>query len=192
MDLQIDVLQSLYNHVRSELARVRIDLEVPDSDGNYPTNIANFIEAIPKSRISDLTKYNCFLKDAGWDEETVEETRKTFAAFSGQLARLPRITREFLAIMIERRETRDSDRVEINADKLQRISRYPDQEGELRILQNYGFIWADEPDQPGESYHWRIVFPGTPSQFKLAFLNYLETNKIPLNKPLVSLDFSAF
>jgi hypothetical protein len=191
MDLQIDVLQSLYNHVRSELARVRIELEVPDADGNYPTNVADFIEAIPKPRMSDLTKFNSFLKESGM-AEPIDKTRKTFTKFSANLAKLPRITREFLTVMIERREIGATDHVEINADKLKRISRYPDIEGELRVLRNYDFVWLDEPSEEGDSYHWRISFPGTSSDFEPLFLDYVETNNIPLNKPLVSLDFSAF
>jgi hypothetical protein len=50
-----------------------------------------------------------------------------------------------------------------------------------------------EPNNPGESYHWRISFPGTKSsEFGLLFLDYVEINGISLNRPLVSLDFSAF
>jgi hypothetical protein len=51
-------------------------------------------------------KYNGFLNDAGWEEEPITDARKNFAAFSANLAKLPRITREFFAIMIERREIR--------------------------------------------------------------------------------------
>jgi hypothetical protein len=191
MDLQIDALQGLYNHVRSELARVRIELEVPDADGNYPTNITNFIEAIPKPQMSDLTKYNGFLKEAGVPEP-IEKTCETFIKLSANLSKLPRITREFFTVMIERREIGATDRVEINADKLDRISRYADKEGELRVLKNYDFVWLDDPNEPGGSYHWRIRFPGTPPDFKLLFLDYVEANEIQLSKPLVSLDFSAF
>ena len=52
--------------------------------------------------------------------------------------------------------------------------------------------YLDEPDSPGESYHLRISFPGTPSQFELEFLDYVEKNGAALSRPLVTLDFSAF
>ena len=197
MDLQIDVLQSLYNYVRAEFARVRIDLEIPDSDGKYPTNVADYIETIPKPQMSDLTKFNHYLEEAGLGE-AIEKTCETFKSFSKNLAKLPRITREFLSVMIERRETerRDgigwTDRIEINVDKFKRISRYPDHEGELRVLETYGFVFLDEPDGERESHYWRISFPGTPADFEMMFLEYAEANRIPLNRPLVSLDFSSF
>jgi hypothetical protein len=100
--------------------------------------------------------------------------------------------------MIERRETErrhgfsGSDRIEINADKLERITRYPDREGELRVLKAYNFIDLDESERLEESNYWRISFPGTPGDFELMFLDYSEKNGIPLIRSLVSLDFSGF
>jgi hypothetical protein len=147
--------------------------------------------------MSALTKFNTFLEEAGVGEP-IETTRATFEALSRNLAKLPRITREFLAIMIERRETETrggigaSYYVEINADKLARISRYSDLDGELRVLSSYNFIYIDEPNEPGESAYWRITFPGTPSEFEPLFVEYVQTNGIVLGRPLVTLDFSAF
>ena len=197
MDVQIDVLQTLYDYVRVELARVRIELEIPDADGKYPTNVADYIEAIPKPQMSDFTKFNRHLDEAGLSEP-IEKTRQSFGLLSKNLAKLPRITREFLTLMIERRETESrggvgsTDQVEINSDKLARISRYPDQDGELRVLQAYKFIFFDEPHFQGESGHWRISFPGTSDYFELKFLEHAYANGIPLNRPLVTLDFSGF
>lgn len=195
MDLPIDVLQSIYNHIRAEIARVRIDLEIPDAEGNFPTNIADYTEAIAKPRMSDLTKFNAYLGVDG-DREPIETTRAALEALSKNLAALPRITREFLAVMIERRETEDRPGrrgdIEINADKLERISRYPDFEGELRVLSSYGFVHLDEPTESGESHYWQIRFPGTPGDYELFILDYIEKHDIALNGPLVSLDFTAF
>jgi len=196
MDLPVDVLQRIYDHVRSELARIKIELEIPDADGKYPTSLTDYIEAIPKPQMSDLVKFNKLLEDEGLGEE-LEKTRETLATLSSALAKLPRITREFLAMLIERRETEHrrgigySDRVEINADKLNRISHYPDNDGELRVLDTYGFVSFDEPDQHGESAYWRARLPGFSTECLFVLLQYLETNGIPLSRPLVALDFSG-
>lgn len=197
MDLPVDVLQAVYNHVRSELARIKIELEIPDADGKYPTTLADFIEAIPKPQMSDFTKFNKLLEDEGLGEN-LEQTRKSFATLTAALAKLPRITREFLVMLIERRETErrrpigGNDHVEINADKLVRISRYPDNDGELRVLDSYGFVLFDEPDEPGESAYWRVLLPGLELEGFLALLEHTETIGIPLSRPLVALDFSDF
>jgi hypothetical protein len=88
MDLPIDTLQALYNYVRAELTRVRIDLEIPDADGKYPTNVADYTEAIPRPQMSDLTKFNLYLKAKGVGEP-IETTRESFGKLSKNLAKLP-------------------------------------------------------------------------------------------------------
>jgi hypothetical protein len=197
MDLPVDVLQLLYNHVSSELARIKIELELPDAEGKYPTTLADFIEAIPKPQMSNFVKFNKLLEEHGLVEE-LEKTQKSFTALSGSLTKLPRITREFLVMLIERRETErrrpfgGTDYIEINADKLTRISRYPDNCGELRVLGSYGFIHFDEPDERGESAYWRVYLPGLELEGFLALLEYVDTGGIPLSRPLVALDFSDF
>lgn len=197
MDLRVDVLQLVYNHFRRELARIKIELEIPDVDGKYPTTLADFIEGIPKPRISDLVKFNKVLEIQGIGED-LEKTQNAFATLSAALTKLPRITREFLVMMIERRETerkarlKSVDHIEINADKLARISRYPDNDGELRLLDAFGFVRFDEPDQHGECAHWRIFLPGLTSEGRLIFLEFAEKKGITLSRALVALDFSDF
>lgn len=197
MDLPIDVLQTLYNYVRAELAHVKIDLEIPDETGKYPTNIADYIEAIAKPTMSDFVKFNAYLEESGM-REALPDTVERFVELSRELAKLPRITREFLTFMIERREEQGRhglgwiDRIEINADKLQRLSRYPETEGELRVLQSYDFISPDEPTDQGESWHWRVALPGCPTDVAMLFLEFANANEIPLARPIMSLDFTGF
>lgn len=197
MDLEADVLQTLYSHIRSEVMRVRIELELPDTEGNFPTSVLKYIEEVPRPRMSDWAAYRKFVADEGLGEFAIE-AEDDFRKLSAALVKLPRITREFLAVMIERRETESrrrfggSDQMEINADRLARISSYPDTEGELRLLETYAFIYFDEPTERQESGYWRIGFPEVSDHFEDMFVDYVEKKSIPLTRPLVSLDFSDF
>lgn len=197
MNLSVGELQSLYKFIRDELARVRIELEIPDADGNYPTNVADFVEVIPQPRLSDFKKFNLFLSDSG-DEVPTDKMSETFAALSKSLAKLPRVTREFLTVMIQRRETDRpagfgySDCIEVNVDKLKRILSYPDSDGELRVLQACNFVRYDEPTEHNSSAHWRILFPGVSEELLLSIVQFVEDNGINLVSPLVHLDFGDF
>lgn len=88
-----------------------------------------------------------------------EDAEAEFRALAAELAKLPRITREFFSVLIERRDIDrrrpiSFNRFRINTDRLDRISSsYPDMEGELRILQAHNFIRFVEPSEPGESAH---------------------------------------
>lgn len=106
--------------------------------------------------MSDLTVYRTFVSQEG-HENYAKAANSDFEKLSSALIKLPRITREFLALMIKRRESErrhglgGSDQMEINADKLARISRYPDTTGELRLLETYAFIFYEEPIEQNES-----------------------------------------
>ncbi|UPK26558.1 hypothetical protein [Bradyrhizobium sp. 195] len=196
MDLPVDVLQTLYNHVRAELARVRIELEIPDENGRFQTNVADYIEAIPKPRMSDLSKFKAYLRAEGLDDLT-GKGEADFKRVSENLAKLARITREFLTMMIERRETEQRrgstwHGMEINVDRLDRISSYPDSEGEVRLLREYNFIDLSDPDDENDSRYWYIYFAGTSEGFEYELVDYAKQNGIPLARPLVNLDFSEF
>ena len=48
LGLPLDKLQVLHTYITREVARVKIELEVPDQNGQYQTNLDKYIEAIPK------------------------------------------------------------------------------------------------------------------------------------------------
>lgn len=196
MGLPLDELHGLYNYVRTEMTRVRIDLEIPDENGKFPTNLADFAEKIPRPAMSNLKKFNAYLREDGLDEP-LETTRAEIERFSNNLAKLPRITREYFQLMVERRETEKRSGMfghyeRINAHKLDRITRYPDAKGELAILKDYGFVDIEEPDEPGQSPFWSLGAPRMASEFFSAIIDFAEKNRIPLGKPLVALDFRDF
>jgi hypothetical protein len=51
MDLKLDDLQRLFELVKSQVVRVKIELETPAPDGTFPTSMKDYIEAVPKPRI---------------------------------------------------------------------------------------------------------------------------------------------
>ena len=57
MYLEIDKLQLLSELISREFARVTIELEIPDKDGKYQTNIDKYVENIPKERFSGVSAY---------------------------------------------------------------------------------------------------------------------------------------
>ena len=56
MSLKIEALTDLAEYVTRESRRVRIELEIPDEQGNFSTSINHLIEALPQQ--SSLTRRN--------------------------------------------------------------------------------------------------------------------------------------
>ncbi|WP_176091007.1 SMEK domain-containing protein [Burkholderia ambifaria] len=198
LGLPLDKLQNLHTYITREVARVKIELEVPDQNGQYQTNIDKYIEAIPKESLEGVAAYHKFHTNKSEPYgQTEVETEGDFKKFIRTLKKLPRITRQFYAFLLERGEWDDRGRGTnryVNEDHLKRICKLPDMDGELRLLGEQGLCWWCEPDDHGESATWRInAHKGAESEYFIyEFLEYVSKKDLNLAKAIVSLDFSDF
>lgn len=194
MTLSIDALVDLADYVSRETRRVRIELEIPDEEGRFPTSIDNLIEALPRPQLSDAAKMKTYF-DGKNERIDRNEAEKTIAELSATLAKLPRLTREVFKFLVERRDEQKSgvsDSFRISDPKLRRIYRGDDLDGDLALLFEANLLSVNEPDNHGESHYWTIHFPGSDYNFNLLFIDYVSDLGLDLRKPLVTLDFSDF
>lgn len=198
LSLQIEQLQRLHDLVSKEVARVKIELEVPDKHGKFQTNIDSFIEQIPRERFEGINNYYGHLVSEAAKEKATydviqEDVEKDFKKFIKKLKGLPRISRQFYAFLLDRGEWNETNKF-INADYLDRICKFPDMQGELRLLATADLCWWEEPDEHGQSATWRIstVRMSKSYEFTWEFMDFLKQKGIALEKVVVSLDFSDF
>ena len=198
LSLPIDRLQELHDLVNKEVARVKIELEVPDKSGKYQTNIDSYIEQIQRERFEGIVAYYKFLKaeakkQSGTYDVSEEGVERDFKRLIKKLKSLPRISRQFYAFLLARGEWDDTDRF-INADYLQRVCSFSDMAGELKLLTTAGLCWFQNTDEDGESATWRIdtVSNAKSREFTWEFMDYVKQKNLNLDKVVVSLDFSDF
>lgn len=201
ISLPLDRLQALYDLVRRNLTRIRIELEIPDEDGNFATSIDSYIERIPKPQFSDFKKYYAYQQGVEENfEHSLSEVREHFKSFAHKLAELPRITREFYAFLLERRERDDKKTPSgsfyraclwFNYNKLVRTCKFPGLREELILLDEHGFADIEEQES-NQSPFVRIFAPIKNDGFIYEFVDYIEAKGIGYKKPVVSLDFSEF
>jgi len=195
MSLSIDDIVDLANYVTRETRRVRIELEIPNEDGQFPTNIDDLIEALPQPKSSDAAKMHAyFLQKTGddYDRAKLEECLKNL---STRLAKLPRQTREVFKFLVERRDDWTApmtDTFTFSDQKLRRIYRGDDLNGDLALLLDAGFLSFENSGFHREVDYWIIHFPGSEYSFHLTFIDYVNELHIDLRIPLVVLDFSGF
>lgn len=195
IEVPIDKLQTIYDYVRKELARVKIELEIPNENGEFSTTIRNYIEQIPKPTLTDFSiyyKYHTSTHEAF--ELSLEEVQEDFSVFSKELSKLPRITREFYAFLLERRdEDGDSDTYfRFNHNRLKRICHFSNFDEEITLLSEHGFVDLSEPDNYDESPYVRLFGKAKSYYFILEFVDFTESNGISFMKPIVNLDFSKY
>lgn len=194
MTLSIDKLVDLQGYISRETRRVRIELEIPDEEGRFPTGIDNLIEALPRPQLSDAAKIEAHFEAKRTPIDRAE-AEKAIAELSRRLSALPRLTREVFKFLLERKDDRSTgfdDSFRVSDPKLRRIYHGGDLDGDLALLSEAGLLSINEPDSPGEAYYWRIHFPGARESFHLVFTEYVKDLNLDLRKPLVTLDFSDF
>ncbi len=200
LDLPLVDLQKLYSLVTSEFVRVKIELEIPDQEGHFPTTINNYIEKPPSPKLGTFEKYCQFHQNEHPEFElTLQDVRKDFERLTQTLLQLPRITREFYAFLLKSRDTNlrghgigSTPSFSFNYDRLRRIYRHPDIEGEIRLLSDSGFVDFIRPDDRTESPYLRIFVISESDNFLFELVEYIEEKKIEYHPPIVNLDFSDF
>lgn len=193
----ISKLERIHDLCNRETARVRIELEIPNKDGVFPTNIADLAERIPVPRIGDGKAFYKFITEASGEEElSPKEISDYLKILSGKLSRLPRVTRDAFALMLDRRDgpigNNWGDGIWVNADKLARIFPSYDIDGDIRILREDGFMDYDEPEHRNISGRFRFYLPDEPHYFLMSLLDFCRQTGMALTKPLVALDFGDF
>ncbi|BAZ80483.1 SMEK domain-containing protein [Sphaerospermopsis kisseleviana CS-549] len=214
IDLPLDTLQSIHQYIKQEVVRVKIELEIPNQDGEFATSIKNYIEPIAKPKFNENSLrvyYEYYINNNfGGDDYSMDDIKQAFDFLAKELVKLPRITREFYAFLLERRDENSLQEAHggkfyyrFNEDRLRRICRYNDIDGEIRLLTKHEFISWDNPIPINEEYYtgwtessYRIYIPGDSKNYISSFIedlvNFVEKNNIGYQKPIVNLDFSNF
>jgi hypothetical protein len=198
IDLPLDRLKLLADYITAEVARVKIELEIPTAEGKYSTEIIDYIEKHQNPILGDCRTYWVFQKQENTRySQSLEEAREDLLAFAVRLSRLPRITREFLALLLERHDSVDP--LFINHDKLRRICRWPDIDGELRLLQAEELVRIDQHDESNLIPKIMIFISGTMGygkkinhDFHLQFMDYMSRKALCFQRVISQMNFEGF
>ncbi|WP_373168086.1 SMEK domain-containing protein [Bacteroides cellulosilyticus] len=135
--LDSEPLNSLYCLFNREFRQVTIELEEPDREGNYETSLYNQLERIPDKHPQNARKLTEFYGEPVIMDDLLELYRN--------LASVPRITREFLAIIADRGE-RSANGYRILPLTLKHSLHLSENElwGEIYILENANLLDSDE------------------------------------------------
>jgi hypothetical protein len=204
MDLPIDKLQVLHRLIRMNVVKVLIELELPDPEtGKFPTSGFDKWEVKPEPKVGDAKKF------AKWHSDEIDVTltskeiqtvQKDLVELCQRLRRLPRVTREFLVMLFERRSPHDSKRF-VDPWRVVRLATVEREYGgggkelmgELALLSDEGFaeINGEDPYECGEP-EIGMRIPADSDELALSFLAYVEAKKLDLRKVLGQIDLSEF
>ncbi|WP_331293262.1 MULTISPECIES: hypothetical protein [Methylobacterium] len=195
MSVDITTIQALHRKIADEQARVRIELE-PRLPTGFKTKASDFIEQIPDVQRSNAVLLATDVSTDGLFPDA-GEAQQALNNFIQKLKILPRLTREFLGWMYDHatwRRIEGGDYFWISVDLVARkASRLPSVDGEIRLLREFGFIYYDDPDEPGQSAHFSFGFPGAEqTNLAEAFRIFTRTHKIGVEGMYSSMNFTPF
>ena len=202
VSLDITNIQNIHTLVQNQTAKVKIELQTPDKEGNYPTSGYDFWESPPVPELGDGSKF------AAWELEKIQDDRKPsvneimavrndIEEIARRLYMLPRITREFFSILHERAEYkrhRFDEYPSIYYDVV--LKTYTDAQIEIDLLSSYGLISIDfenvfdEERIPGEIGLYMYTI--TNSGLSLGFHDFVKENNLTFRDVLGKVDFSGF
>lgn len=203
MDLEIGALKTLFDQVKNELVRVKMDLEIPNENGEFQTGISAFVEAIPRPHPTEAKVFYDFCVNADPDLSiSLGQMKQAFELLSKTLSRLPRLTREVFCFLVERRDDEEmrthgyghSPYYAFDLKRLTNICNVPDLKGELGLLDRHSLIRVTEHDEDSEGIQYvRIQSEiGEVPFFLMELVRFADEKGLSLKIPLVSLDFRAY
>ncbi|EAP9194282.1 hypothetical protein E8A45_22940 [Salmonella enterica] len=197
--LPLPTIQILHRLIQDQVAQVKIELEVPDKNGNYDTSGYTLWEALPVPKLGDGSSFAVWESTNSGIEPTedyVSSIKEDIMELSRRLHKLPRITREFFAMLHERADysnLRFREYPSLFVDSVNKT--YPNAQTELDLLQAQNLLYIDfEPLTFDEKYPGEIGLKmGLPNDsFRLGFYDFVIENKLSFRQVLGELDFSSF
>ena len=195
VDLDIDRLQKVHEIVRKESARVRVELELPDEKGNYPTSGYDKWEQTAKPKLTQGEAFIAHQVELGGEQLADKEIIAIgagLAELAKRLSGLPRITREFLAMLYERCEQKTGYRPRLKVSYVKRVYRGDDLEGEIELLKHADLIDIDADDGRPGAAEISLYMPGRSDYLRDGFLEYVKAKGLSLRKVIGEADLSAF
>ncbi len=196
MALELSDLQAVHRKLADEQRRIRIELEPELPDGTFATSVLQFIEARPTVKRSDASLFYDHPDVSGLFKDRAE-AQKGLDAFVDELARLPRLTREFYGWLIDEADQKSGfggAGLEINADYVDAKCRnMPNFMSEIRLLTARNFIDYDKEEGTNDSGVFRIFFPDAHrTSFGEAFIYFRESEKITASTLFSNMNFAPF
>ncbi len=196
MALELSDLQAVHRKLADEQRRIRIELEPELPDGTFTTSVLQFIESKPSVTRSDASLFFEHSDVSGLFTGRAEAQR-ALDDFVDELARLPRLTREFYGWLIDEAEQKTgfgSAGLEINADYVDAKCRnMPNFLSEIRLLTARNFIDYDKEEGTNTSGVFRIFFPGARrSNIEEGFIYFHAAEKLTAATLFSTMNFAPF
>jgi hypothetical protein len=183
--LEVEKLDDLFALFKREFRQIRIELEIVDFEGNFKSSLYNQLELKPNTPPLNASKMKDFLNGG-------DVTFKSVRILYNRLASVPRISREFIAIIAERgTKLKYGNEWGILPQTLSRILGMTKAEldDELIILRTAKLIYIAEEFLEGDDDR-SVYYIALEGESLNALATWAKDSKISLKRLLNTMDFT--
>jgi hypothetical protein len=190
LDLDLAKLQELHQLIQRDSARIRIELEVPDDQGCFATNVEDRFEQPPTAVIGNLAQFKRFYIEKYPDcIDQWESVVASLTAYVDKLKPLPRVTRELYGLILPLMDVSEPRVLcRINWQTLKRkCVNIHDWTGDIELLEAANLARIDEDEATSQYLEFR---KRDFEIFYFELLEYLESKSVPLSRFFAQLNLS--
>ncbi|WP_180103997.1 SMEK domain-containing protein [Acinetobacter sp. YH12134] len=189
--LELDKLEKIYKKISKETAKVLIELEIQDINGNFPTDLNKYIEVKPTPKFKSADKLVNYIIDQNASDQEfnkVEEVNIIIEDIIIELQRLPKITRHILGYIFQESHWSDSGNgaLIMKFSQFKRQTNYPNVRDDFEMLEESGLFHTVEIED--NRINLKVTLGN--SNLALYIKDYLEKNDIDIINVFTNIDFS--
>jgi hypothetical protein len=193
VSLPLDKINSIYNFLQSNLIRVFSDLDVGTTPSGESTSMLDQLEPRPVNKYMGCSSLVAHINEKHGVNLEIDVMNPSYQMFYDQLAKLPKITREFYYALLSRSEfDSGSETYGVREPLIRRLlnisqTRYNE---EIKLLEAYNLANLIELNEDDYWIMLEAKFKKEPCLVDM--MEYIEEKGFDLKKIFVDLDFTCF
>ena len=192
VNLDLSKLEKIFNLVTKETSKILIDLEIPNIDGTYNTNLDQYIEQNPPIKFetaNNLHEIICAMGGTNDPFKEINYLNSEIGKVISKLNKLPKVSRHILAFIFDNAEyTSKSDALELDFKKFKRVTFYKDVVEDFDILEKENVFTYTYNEQTGKIVSLR-PFLGN-NYLSISLHNFVKEKSINVYELFVNFDFT--
>ncbi|MEK2158777.1 SMEK domain-containing protein [Vibrio parahaemolyticus] len=193
--LDIQKVEQVLKLFSDSMVNLLSEFELPDENGNYDTSYYNNVEEVATVTLNDINSFESYA-EAECGELDEGKRLSNVKNLANELVALPRLSREVLAILLERKDDipYDSESVGLELTAFQKILNVSDANyrNELSYLESKNMVARYEGDTGDFGQVHYVVLSGafTVDLLCQELFSYAKSKSFSIRKMIVNLDFS--
>lgn len=192
VNLNLEELEKIYRLITKETSKILIDLEIPNIDGTYNTNLDQYTEQNPPIKFEKAEKLHQMILEIDATNDPLQDLNhlnNEIKKLIFKLNRLPKISRHVLGFIFNNAEyTTTNDSLELEFKKFKRVTSYKDVIEDFDLLEKENVFIYTYNEETGKIISLR---PNLGNNYlSISLHEFIKRNNLNIYDLFIHFDFS--